>query len=38
MKLNIGGIIMTALVILAVVYAYNRFSGKNVADLGRTAA
>jgi hypothetical protein len=35
MKLNLGAIVMTALVILAVVFAYNKFSGKNIADLGK---
>lgn len=32
---TITGILMAALVVLATVYAYNRFSGKSIADLGK---
>lgn len=32
------GIIVTAVTILAVVYVYNRFSGKNIAALGAKAS
>jgi hypothetical protein len=29
-----GGILMAALVVLATIYVFNRFSGKNVATFG----
>jgi hypothetical protein len=32
------GVIITVVIILGVVYAYNRFSGKNIAALGAPAA
>lgn len=32
------GIVVVAITILAVVFVYNRFSGKNIADLGKKAA
>ena len=35
MKLNLGAMVITAIIILAVVYVYNRFSGKNIAELGK---
>lgn len=28
------GLVITALIVLGIIYAYNRFSGKNVAALG----
>jgi len=35
---GIGGLVMVVILVLGSVYVYNRFSGKNVADLGRPAA
>lgn len=32
------GIAMAAAIVLATVYAYNRFSGKNIAQLGAGAS
>lgn len=32
------GLIVSAIVVLASVYVYNRFSGKNIADLGKPGA
>ena len=32
---KVTGILVAALVVLATVYVFNRFSGKNVADLGK---
>lgn len=29
------GALMAAVVVLATVYVYNRFSGKNIGDLGK---
>lgn len=38
MKSNLMGFVVAGLVTLASIYVYNRFSGKNVADLGTKAA
>jgi len=35
---GIGGLVMIVVLVLGSVYLYNRFSGKNVADLGRPTA
>ena len=35
---SVIGLLMAALVVLATVYAYNRFSGKSIADLGKKPA
>jgi hypothetical protein len=35
---RITGVLMVAVIVLAVVYAYNRFSGSSIADLGKAAA
>lgn len=35
MKLSIGGILVVAIMVLGVVFAYNRFSKDGVANLGR---
>lgn len=34
---RIIGIVTVAVVALAAIYAYNRFSGKSIADLGKKA-
>ncbi len=35
MKSTIWGIVTAAIVVLATVYAYNKFSGKSISDLGK---
>jgi hypothetical protein len=35
---NVMGFAVAGLVTLAAIYLYNRFSGKNVADLGKKTA
>jgi hypothetical protein len=35
---SIWGIVTAALVVLVTIYAYNKFSGKNIAALGAKAA
>lgn len=32
---GVYGLLISAVVVLAIVYVYNRFSGKSIADLGR---
>ncbi len=34
---RVTGILIAALTVLAVVYAYNKWSGKNIAQLGAAA-
>ncbi len=35
---GVYGILVTAIVVLAIIWAFNKFSGKNVASLGASAA
>jgi negative regulator of sigma E activity len=35
MPRSLIGVAVAALVVLATVYVFNRFSGKNIADLGK---
>lgn len=32
---SVWGIVTAALVVLVTVYVYNKFSGKNIGDLGK---
>lgn len=32
---SVWGIVTAALVVLVTVYVFNKFSGKNIADLGK---
>lgn len=37
MKLSIGGLLVVAVLVLGVIFAYNKFSAGGVATLGRSS-